>query len=193
VLWDGAMEKQLTDDVLKAYFEANKREFDGSEVRASHILFRSAKSADGNATTALLRDATAVREQIETGKLTFAEAAAKYSTGPSREKGGDLGFLPRHGLMVDAFSRAAFALEKGKISLPVVSPFGVHLIMVTDIRNGTKTWEDVREELKPPAAQALFDKIAKRERDKAAIQFLGPDPHFKPGTRELIEPEQGGK
>ncbi len=146
LLWEAAMERELTDDVLKAYFEANRKDFDGSEVRVSHILFRPAKSADPNATTALQREAATVREQIDSGKLSFAEAAAKYSTGPSRDRGGDLGFLPRHGMMVEAFSREAFTLAKGKTSEPLVTPFGVHLITVTDFRDGTKTWADVREE-----------------------------------------------
>ncbi len=190
LLWERTMEKQLTDDVLEDYFDDHRKEFDGSEVRASHILLRAAKSNDPAVLNTTLKTAAALRAEIEAGKYTFAEAAAQFSSGPSREKEGDVGFFPRHGLMVEPFSRAAFGLPIGEISQPVLSPFGIHLIKVTEIKPGKKAWTEVREELKPPAAQALFDKLAKIERDKAKIQFTGAWPHFKPDTRELVLPSR---
>ena len=68
--------------------------------------------------------------------MTFADAAEKYSAGPSRAKGGDLGFIPRHGIMVEPFARAAFVLAKGEISPPMATVFGIHLITVTDVKPG---------------------------------------------------------
>jgi parvulin-like peptidyl-prolyl isomerase len=185
ILWDRGRQKYLTSAALESYFDAHRKEFDGSEVRASHILLRPATAGDAQAVPRLVKEATALREQIEAGKISFADAAAKYSAGPSREKAGDIGFFPRNGLMVEPFARAAFALEKGQISPPVITNFGVHLIQITDVTPGKKKWTDVAEQLKPPAAQAMFEKLAERERAKAQIEFTAAWPHFKPGTHEL--------
>jgi parvulin-like peptidyl-prolyl isomerase len=188
VLWERAVAKHLTDKVLEDYFLAHRRQYDGSEIRASHVLFRPAGRRDAAAIEKLVEEAAALRAEIEAGKLTFAEAAERYSAAPSREQGGDVGFFPRHGLMADAFAQAAFSLEKGQISQPVVTPFGVHLITVTDIKPGTKAWAEVVDQLQSPAAKAMFNKLAARERAKAKIEFTDAWPHFAPGTNALVAP-----
>ena len=190
LLWERAMQKQLTDDVLEDYFDEHHKDFDGTEVRASHILLRSDKMGDPAVLNDLLRAADALRDQLVAGKYSFAEAATMFSAGPSREKGGDIGFFPRHGLMVEPFAEAAFTLPVGEISKPVVTPFGVHLIKATEIKPGNKKWTDVREELKPPAGRALHDKIATIAREKANVEFTGAYPHFKLGTHELVLPNK---
>ncbi len=88
VLWERAVAKYLTDKILQEYFDSHRRQYDGSEVRASHILLRPAGRFDVTAANTLVEEAAALRAQIEAGKLTFAEAAEKYSAGPSRETGG---------------------------------------------------------------------------------------------------------
>ena len=70
----------------------------------------------------------------------------------------------------------------------MITSFGVHLIRIADERPGDKQMSDVRDELRGPAAEALFDELAARERAKAKIEFSSGVPHFKPGTRELVKP-----
>lgn len=65
----------------------------------------------------------------------FAELATEYSECPSASQGGDLGFFGR-GEMVKPFSDAAFALEIGEISQPVLTQYGYHLIMLEDKKDG---------------------------------------------------------
>ena len=89
------------------------------EIRASHILVDT------------LEEALELKEQIEKGEKDFELAAAECSLCPSGARGGDLGFFGR-GVMVKPFEDAAFSLEKGKVSDPVQTQFGYHLIMVTD-------------------------------------------------------------
>ncbi len=61
----------------------------------------------------------------------FAELAKEHSACPSgKQKGGDLGDFT-HGMMVPEFDKAAFGLEVGKISEPVKTQFGYHLILTT--------------------------------------------------------------
>jgi len=185
--WQEYLDRQITDEKLQACFEAHRRDFDGTQLRVSHILWRST-SAEPGGTSPLLKQAQDVRQQLVEKKLTFAEAVAKHSTGPSRDQGGDLGFIPRHGRMDEEFSRAAFALAEGEISAPVVTPFGVHLIQCTKVQPGNKQWTEVRAALRLRVAQELFDQLAAQERQAAKVEYTGRSPHFKPGTRDLVIP-----
>jgi parvulin-like peptidyl-prolyl isomerase len=79
-----------------------------------------------------------LRERILSGE-SFEELAMEYSDDGSGRNGGYLGtFAP--GEMTYAFENAAFALETGEISEPVVTPFGLHIIRM-DGRNEDGTIE----------------------------------------------------
>jgi parvulin-like peptidyl-prolyl isomerase len=186
--WQQYLQKHATEEALESYFKARHREFDGTELRVSHILFRPMIAGDEAAVAALFKQAEAVRRQILSGEIQFADAAEKYSAGPSRHQGGDLGFVARHGVMVEPFSRAAFALEKGEISPPVATVFGIHLITVTDEKPGDKKLADVRDIVRSALAEQLFEQLAARQRPKAKIEMTGIGPYFKPGTTELVVP-----
>ncbi|MCK4671357.1 MAG: peptidylprolyl isomerase [Candidatus Aegiribacteria sp.] len=72
-----------------------------------------------------------LRDQIINGE-SFEELAAQWSDDGSAVNGGALGvFGP--GEMTPAFEDAAFSLESGEISLPVITPFGVHIIRIDSI------------------------------------------------------------
>lgn len=92
-----------------------------TQVRASHILVSSQE------------EAIKIKNDIETGKMTFEQAAMRYSTCPSAQNGGDLGYFGRNRMVVP-FERAAFSLPVGMISDPVKTQFGYHLIKVTGER-----------------------------------------------------------
>jgi peptidyl-prolyl cis-trans isomerase C len=83
-------------------------------VRASHILVGS------------LPRAQELYESIQQG-ADFASLAQLHSTCPSARNGGDLGeFGP--GQMVPPFEAATYATPVGKVSTPVQTQFGYHLI-----------------------------------------------------------------
>jgi parvulin-like peptidyl-prolyl isomerase len=190
VRWSKYVQKQLTDARLQAYFDAHHKDLDGTEVRVSHVLFRAGAERDLAAFESTLGQARALREQIVAQKMTFAEAAAQFSAGPSRHQGGDLGFIPRHGRMVEAFSAAAFALNKGEISPPVTTPFGVHLITVTDVRPGTKTWQEARPELAAAVIQQLFNEQADALRASMPVEFTGLIPYLDRRTGQVVMPSR---
>jgi len=190
--WDAAwtryLEQTLTDEAVEKYFDAHRRDFDGTELRVSHILLRVENLADRSAVAAAIDRAEMLRKEIAAGTLTFAQAAEKYSAGPSRKQGGDLGFIARHGQMAEAFTAAAFRLEKGKVSPPVVTPFGVHLIECTDIKPGKLTWQNQRRAVAESWARDHFLELAAAARKQAVVKYTGASPYFKPGTRELVAP-----
>lgn len=88
------------------------------EVRASHVLVKTRK------------EAVKIKKEIESGEITFEEAAEKYSLCPSGQKGGDLGYFNRK-QMVQQFADTAFDLKVGEISDPVGTQFGWHIIKTT--------------------------------------------------------------
>ncbi|HEX3870784.1 MAG TPA: peptidylprolyl isomerase, partial [Pirellulales bacterium] len=192
VVWNKYARSHVADEQLQAYFNAHHRDFDGTEVRASHILLRPAGSGSPGAIDALVKRAQSLREEIVSGKLTFEDAARRFSAGPSRNQGGDVGYFPRHDRMVEAFSAAAFALEPGAISQPVVTYFGVHLIKCTDVKPGAKSWQDVRSDLLTPAAKDLFTRLSAELRSKSTVEFTGAVPYLDPATKRLVVPQAAG-
>jgi parvulin-like peptidyl-prolyl isomerase len=188
--WERLLARYRTEDRLKSYFESHRREYDGTQVSVSHILLRPKPEAGGQAVDELVRRAESIRQEIAAGKMSFEEAARKHSAGPSSVEGGRLGPIPRRGVMDEAFSRAAFALEAGQVSPPVKTPFGVHLIRCDGITPGSKQLDDVRPQLEEALARELLEKLARAQRQYTPVEFTGKAPHFKPGTTELVVPNR---
>lgn len=136
------LEKMLTDAVSKdksdTFIKNNPDYFNGTKVRARHILL----SCDPMAPTAtqleIKRKLEKIAADVKAGKVKFEDAAAKESECPSKKEGGDLGDFTFE-KMVPSFSIAAFKLKKGEISPVVRTNFGFHLILVTDRTQGTDT------------------------------------------------------
>jgi peptidyl-prolyl cis-trans isomerase C len=112
----------LTDESMKkVYDDAAKQITSEQEVHARHILVETED------------EAKAIKAELDKG-ADFAELAKKKSKDPGASDGGDLGFFTKD-QMVPEFSAVAFALEPGKISDPVKSQFGWHIIKVEEKRN----------------------------------------------------------
>ena len=89
--WRDYSKDRVTDAELLQYYKYNKDFFDGVQARASHILIRvPLKGSEGDVQAARAR-LQAIRQDIEAGKMTFADAAKKYSQCPSAPEGGDVG------------------------------------------------------------------------------------------------------
>lgn len=164
--WQRYLEKFLTDENAEKFFNQRRRQFDGTRLRVAHILWR---VADGQEPQEYVKEAARVRQQILDGKLSFADAARKYSQAPSASEGGDLGWIERRRPMPESFSRAAFDLQVGQISPPVISAFGVHLIQCLEEQPGTRTWKDARAEIEAAMAVYLFRWTADRHRSRTTI------------------------
>ena len=187
LLWDKYRSRYVTKQRAGAYFEAHRRELDGTRLLVSHILLRPS-SKDARSVEELIERARKIRGEIVAGKLSFADAARRHSAGPSAKEGGRLGWIGRHGPMDASFSRAAFLLEAGQVSEPVRSPFGVHLIRCNEIKPGSKRLGDVWEEVAECVSRELLEKLARHQQQYTRVEFRGNWPHFKPGTHELAAP-----
>ncbi len=167
--WGAYLQRQLTDENLRKYFAQHPREFDGTRLRIAQIFWKPVDESAA-ARQAVEEQAQAIRQQIAEGKLTFAAAARKHSTGPSSAAGGDLGWIERRQPMPEAISAAAYGLKIGEVSPLVWSPLGLHLVQVTEIQAGQRTWEDARSELRPAVTNYLFRWLADGERTGAKIE-----------------------
>ena len=134
VLLQNEGKKALTDQALKAvYDDAVKQMGNEEEVHARHILFRVANPADDKASKEAEDKIKAVIERIKKGE-DFAKLANELTEDPSgRKDGGDLGYFTKD-QMVPEFSAVAFTLDKGKISDPIKTQFGWHVLKVEDKR-----------------------------------------------------------
>jgi peptidyl-prolyl cis-trans isomerase D len=130
-----ARETVSPDDVKKAY-EANLaagKYGQPEERRASHILISIPDKATDAQKKAAEEKAKQVAAEVRKNPKNFAEIAKKESQDPgSAAQGGDLGFFAR-GAMVKPFEDAVFAAKPNEIVGPVQSPFGYHIIKVTEI------------------------------------------------------------
>lgn len=139
------LDKEVSDDEKRGYFNANKNAFNGEKVKASHVLVDTRKMKTEAELEKAKQKIEDVMKEIDSG-ADFAETAKKYSDCPSAEKGGDIGFFQRKGAIVEEFAKAAFLMKVGEISRPIKTQFGYHIIKVTDREEGKDvSYEDVKE------------------------------------------------
>ena len=117
----------------------------------------------------LAKSAEEIRKRALAGD-DFAELAKAHSDCPSRSKGGDLGFIKRHGMMVESFAEAAFALKKDGVSPVVETQFGFHIIKATEIKPGKGTsLDEVRAQVRDVCARNMAMEIFQRLRRDAVV------------------------
>jgi peptidyl-prolyl cis-trans isomerase C len=165
-----------TDEAMKKVYEEASKQITGEqEVHARHILVETED------------DAKAVEEELKKG-ADFAELAKKKSKDPGASDGGDLGFFTKD-QMVPEFSAVAFALEPGKISDPVKSQFGWHVIKVEEKRaRKAPDFDQVKAQIETYVTRkAQADYVAKlrdgakiERMDQAAAETPKPDATAKP-------------
>lgn len=179
---DKFVQQQLTPEAIAAAYQQNRRELDGTRLRVSHVLLRPEAGAEGDPAAPLLARAKEIRQRIIQSRISFAAAARAHSAGPSRRDGGDLGWIGREGPMVEPFSAQAYRLAKGGVSEPFVTPFGVHLLTVTDVEAGRIGLDAVRPKLEKLLAAQLVRQMVAVGRQRTPVSFAAGVSHFDPAT-----------
>jgi parvulin-like peptidyl-prolyl isomerase len=110
----------VSDADVKAYYLKNKKVYSTPATRVvRHILVKNKALADK------------IYAQLATSDAQFAALAKKYTIDPgSKKKGGQLGAIQK-GQTVPAFDKVAFSAPTGKVSKPVKSSYGWHVIEAT--------------------------------------------------------------
>jgi len=150
-------------DAKAFYDEQVKAVKPEEEVKAQHILVEDEAKAKE------------VAEKLSKGG-DFAALAKEFSKDPgSKDNGGDLGYFSK-GQMVPEFEAAAFALEKGKISAPVKSNFGFHIIKLEDKRlRQPPPFEGVKDRIITSLLQKKAQATGTELRNAAKVDYLDPD------------------
>jgi len=152
----------VTDESLQAAYDEKFKGFAPStEYNAAHILVDSEEKANE------------LKTQLD-GGADFAELArANSSDTGSGANGGDLGWFGP-GMMVKPFEDAVIAAEIGKVSAPVKSDFGYHLILVKETRlAAAPTLDETRDELAAEIERQAVDAHIKTLTDAADVTRPG--------------------
>jgi peptidyl-prolyl cis-trans isomerase D len=176
-------EIDLDEGVIEAQYETERSAFEGSaEKRASHILFE----VGGNLSDEqALEMAVTAKQRIDAGE-EFAAVALDMSTDAvSAGEGGDIGYTDGTAFPL-ALEEALENLLVKEVSGPVVSDFGVHIVMLTeDSVNVFQGFEEVAErierELKSSEVELIY---AERLGDLSNLAF-------ETGNLETISEELG--
>jgi len=128
---------EVSDAEVKAYYEKNKAKYLlGERVRVRHIMVKSREEAQE------------IKKRLYQGE-DFVTLVKQYSIWPTKEKGGDLGYIER-GMVNKSFEQAAFALEnRGDLSDIVKTEFGFHIIRLEDRKKRHQlTISEAQEEIR---------------------------------------------
>jgi len=172
-LLQGEGKLAVTDQALrKVYDEATKQMGEEEEVHARHILFRVANPTDEKASKEAETKVKAVAERLKKGE-DFATLAKELTEDPAgKQDGGDLGYFTKE-QMVPEFSAVAFKLDKGKVSEPIKTQFGWHVLKVEDKRKRQPPeFDKVKDQLESYVMRKAQVDLVTKLRSEAKIERL---------------------
>ncbi len=172
---------------VAAYFALNHAQLDQpAQTRARHILVADAATAQK------------VEADLKAGK-DFAAEAKLYSSDPgSKDAGGELGWFPR-GRMVPTFDQYVFSGPIGKVSQPIKSPLGYHIIQIEERKpaikatlanSSAKITQMLRQQQESPLIQQFLQQLqqtAKIDVNDSRFAGLFPTP-LPPGPAPITAP-----
>ena len=128
-----APKKDVTDQDVLDYLNENVDTY-GNARKSSHILFQfeDSENVTDEEREEKTKEAQEVLDKINAGEISFEDAVKEYSDDSSASDGGNVGW-DYSNTFVDAYQNALDGLDKGQISEPVASEYGIHLIMCTDV------------------------------------------------------------
>jgi peptidyl-prolyl cis-trans isomerase D len=182
--------KQAHEKDIKDYYEANRFVYQQPErIRARQILIKVDPEATPEQKAQALERAQALAKELEGGK-DFAEVARTSSEDlGTKGTGGDLGWVER-GNWEPALANAAFALEPGKVTAPIETKYGIHLVKVEEKRPAAdKKLEEVQDEI----ATTLYKKEKAKELAQAEAQKALAEVKGGKTLSALFPPEKEGQ
>jgi len=210
---------EVSDKDAEKFYKTNIDRFKHAErVKASHILVAANKdeiraiitadAANKNLTPAQIDEkvkadlaqkydkAKKLLDEVKKDPTQFAKVAKDNSDDvASAKQGGDLGYFTKE-QMVDEFSKVAFSQKPSTVSEIVVTPFGYHIIMVTDRQEaGVESFDKVKEDIKMFLSQQekvnVLQKHVDKLKNEATIIFN--DPSYNPETIQKKIKEKAAK
>lgn len=152
---------KVTDKEMEAYYNNNKDQFNVKEVKASQILISTLdednKEVSKEQKEKLKEKAQSILDKVNNNE-DFASLAKKYSDDKNSGKdGGDLGYFAKNEKNIE-FTKEVFKLDTNQVSNLIETPYGYHIVKVTDKTTVTKSLEDSKDDIK---AKILNEKYTK--------------------------------
>jgi len=143
----------VSPEEIRRYYDAHLKDYLIDErVRVRDIFFALGPGADEDEIAHARAKAVEVRELAVDGH-DFARLAKQFSEGPGAAQGGVLGTFAR-GEMEREVEEAAFALEPGRVSEPVRTATGFHLLRIDErIAAGHRPLDEVKDDIR----EALYN------------------------------------
>jgi peptidyl-prolyl cis-trans isomerase SurA len=144
----------VSDKEIEEYYAANKEKFgdEKENLKIRQILFVAPE--DDSQKPAVEDRARDIMQRINRGE-DFAQLAKEFSEDPSRQFGGDLGYISV-GSALKEIEEEAFTLKTGEVSKPFWSPAGLHIIKLEDRIKGEGI-ERVRDRINAILFQKAFE------------------------------------
>lgn len=134
---------EILDEARKAYNHAKESIGAKGLIRPAHIFFRLSTKATQHEQELVRQRADSVYRALQAG-ADFAALAAKVSQDPrSAAREGNLGWMQPGQTFVE-FEEAAYALQPGQFSRPVLTPEGYHIILVKE-RKQLEPFEELKD------------------------------------------------
>lgn len=159
-----ARKAEVTPEEVEAYYKEHLSEYS----TPSSVEFSVIALGPG-------RDAAAIREEITSGKISFADAAKKYSDWPTAAIGGSMGNIAWKDLN-PAWNDAMQGLAAGQTSAPVTSGELTVLLHVDALHEGTsESFESaaqrIEDSLREARLRERFDEYSNQLKAKAVVEI----------------------
>ena len=152
---------KVTDKEMEAYYNNNKDQFNVKEVKASQILISTLdednKEVSKEQKEKLKEKAQSILDKVNNNE-DFASLAKKYSDDKNSGKdGGDLGYFAKNEKNIE-FTKEVFKLDTNQVSNLIETPYGYHIVKVTDKTTVTKSLEDSKDDIKTKILNEKYTK-----------------------------------
>jgi peptidyl-prolyl cis-trans isomerase SurA len=138
----------VSPEEIRRWYDGHADDYATAERVKVRDIFFSVEDATDDAGVEHVREKAAEVRALAAGGRDFGALAKQFSEGPGAEKGGELGTFAR-GDMDAELEQAAFALEPGKVSEPIRTASGFHVIRVDErIAAGRRPLEEVKDEIR---------------------------------------------
>ena len=84
--------------------------------------------------------------------------------------------------MVEEFSKPVYRLAKGDVSRPIITPFGVHIVKVTDVQPGRIGIDAVRPRIEKVLFADLVRSLIEEARGRLTVTYAPGVAHFDPAV-----------
>jgi peptidyl-prolyl cis-trans isomerase SurA len=143
-------------------------------VQQSHVRHILLRVTDVTPEADVKRRLEEFKLRIDAGQVELGTLARLHSVDPSGSRGGDLGWV-YPGDTVPEFERAMNALKINEISDPVQSPFGWHLIQVTERKTEAvstdRARQQARQALRERKSDEAYQDWLRQLRDKTYVEY----------------------